>query len=137
VQATPNTAASGGVSSFLNLDVDYEEIMPFARGLVVEDWLRRHDLKRARAVVSAWENQAPDYPELFYWKWQISRQGSSVGDRAWALKYVRACQELSPRKRKADLLDVELCKAKDVAEADLKALEPQSAPVAKGVKADD
>lgn len=85
----------------------------------MRDLMRRSELKKARALLANWETQAADYPEIQYWKWEISNQGGIV-DRAAAVKYLQACQNLTPRRRKSYILDVDLCKGKEAVEAYVK-----------------
>jgi hypothetical protein len=86
----------------------------FIHGLQIKDLLRRTETKRAKALQAQWESASPDYPEVYYWKWMISKEGeSSSGDHSAAQKYVQLCQNLTPRKRKSYNLDVDLCKGKD------------------------
>lgn len=94
------------------------------RGLQIKDFLRRDEIKRAKAVDEQWEKSAPEYPEVYYWKWMISKtedgSGPAKPDRAAAQKYVQLCQNLTPRKRKSYNLDVDLCKGKEAVDAFLK-----------------
>ncbi len=91
----------------------------FAHGLQMLDLINRKELKRAKALLATWEAQAADYPEVHYWKWQLSKQSGAV-DRVAAAKYVQTCVNLTPRKRKTFSLDVDLCKGRAAAEAFLR-----------------
>lgn len=96
-----------------------ESVSNFVHGLQIKDLLRRKEFKRARAILTTWEAQSADYPELHYWKWETSRaQGAE--DRAAAVRYAQLCQNLTPRKRKSYILDVDLCKGKEAVDSYLK-----------------
>ena len=100
-------------------DAEMEPVEKYTKGFQIQDLLRKKEPKKAKAIETAWETQSPDYPEVFYWKWEISKQNGSV-DRAAALKYLQLCQNMTPRKRKAFALDVDLCKGKEAVDAYLK-----------------
>lgn len=106
-------------------DADSDSTEKFVRGLQVLDLLRRKETKKAKGLLVAWEAQAPDYPEVHYWKWRFGKE-TLTPDRAAAAKYVHLCQNLTARKRKSFSLDVDLCKGKEAAEAFLK--EKEAAP---------
>lgn len=108
-------------------DSDSEIVEKSARGLLLLDAVHRKDSKRAKTLVAAWESQAPDYPELYYWKWELAQESGST-DRVAAAKYEQLCQNLTPRKRKAFSLDVDLCKKKDTVSSFLR--EKESLPSA-------
>lgn len=110
-------------------ETDFEIAEKLARGLLVLDLFHRKDFKKAKAVIAAWEIQAPDFPEVFYWKWRLAQE-SEGSDRVSAAKYIQLCQNLTPRKRKIFSLDVELCKKTDVVSAFLR--EKESMPSAAG-----
>jgi hypothetical protein len=92
------------------------------RGLQIKDLLRRSETKRAKALAAQWEASSPEYPEVYYWKWMISKEEAPPAkpDRAAAQKYVQLCQNLTPRKRKSYNLDVDLCKGKESVDTFLK-----------------
>jgi len=90
----------------------------FFRGLQIKDLLRRTEDKRAKALVSQWEAADASYPEVYYWKWMVSK--TETPDRTAARKYVELCQNLTPRKRKSYNLDVDLCKGKETVDTFLK-----------------
>lgn len=106
------------------IGTELEAIEPFLKGLQIGGLVRKKDFKKARAFLSSWESSAPDYPEVYYWKWELTRQTGSA-DRASAVKYSQLCQNLSPRKRKSFSLDVDLCKGKEVVEVYLRETETQ------------
>jgi hypothetical protein len=99
-------------SKLATVDPDLEPVERFVKGISMRDLMRRSELKKARALLSTWEAQAAAYPEVQFWRWQISRQGGVV-DRGAAVRYLQACQNMTPRKRKSYILDVDLCKGKD------------------------
>lgn len=107
---------------------DLEPVKKFARGLRIKALLRKSDFKKARAELSEWETQFAEYPEVFFWKWEVSKALKSP-DRTVAAKYLQLCQGLTPRKRKAYALDVALCKGRDTVEAFLKESESKGLPV--------
>lgn len=88
------------------------------RGLQVKDLVRRTETKKAKALVAQWETADPAYPEVYFWKWTLSKDEKP--DRPAARKYVELCQNLTPRKRKSFNLDVDLCKGKEAVDAFLK-----------------
>ena len=77
------------------------------------------DLKKIKATLQTWETAAPDYPEVQYWKWEVSKV-SGTSDRTAALKYSQLCQNLTARKRKNYSLDTNLCKGKEAVDLYLK-----------------
>lgn len=100
-------------------DPDLDTVERYLHGLQVADWLRHKEAKKAKAILSIWEVQSPDYPELYYWKWQAAKE-TATSDRLSAAKYSQLCQNLTARKRKSFSLDVDLCKGKDAVDAFLK-----------------
>jgi hypothetical protein len=88
------------------------------RGLQIKDLLRREEMKKAKTLLAQWEAAAPAYPEVYFWKWTLSKEEKA--DRAAARKYMELCQNLTPRKRKGFNLDVDLCKGKESVETFLK-----------------
>jgi hypothetical protein len=102
---------------------ELDPVERFTRGLQLQDLLRskdtKKDFKKAKAFLTAWEAQYPDDPEVYNWKWQLSKQ-MAASDRVAAAKYSQLCQNLTPRKRKSFSLDVDLCKGKEAADAFLK-----------------
>ncbi len=121
---------------FLSNDtsVDWGELDSAVRLLVVRDLWRRKDIKAAKAAVIAWETQAPEDPEVWYWKWKTSEPiaskvipalGPDVGsrDRTAARNYLRICHEMTPRRRKMFSMHPELCLATEFVESDLKSSE--------------
>lgn len=98
---------------------DLAPLEKFSRGMAMRDLMRKSDLKKARAQLTSWEKEMPDYPETHYWKWQLSLTAGSA-DRSAAVRYVQACQNLTPRRRKSYILDVDLCKGRVAAENYLK-----------------
>lgn len=123
---------------------EWGELDSAIRLLIVRDLWRRKDVKGARAAVIAWETQAPEDPEVWYWKWKTSeplalRNGaageSTTGqdfatnrdrterDRTAARNYLRICHEMSPRRRKLYSIHPELCLSTETVESDLKSSE--------------
>jgi hypothetical protein len=108
---------------------DLESILPYIRGMQIEDALRKDDLKKAKSLQVTWENESPNYPEAYFWKWQIGKKSAELEpsetkeapERSAILKYIQLCQNLTPRKRSAFSLDIYLCKQKESAEVYLKA----------------
>jgi hypothetical protein len=95
----------------------------FPPGMQVKDLIQRTETKRAKALLAQWQTSAPDYPEVYYWKWMFSKDEQSQSakpDRVAAQKYVQLCQNLTPRKRKSFNLDVDLCKGKESVDSFLK-----------------
>ncbi len=92
-----------------------EHIQLSTRGIMIRELIRRGDLRKAKGVLSTWESRSPDYPELHRWKWRVMQKAGS-GSLAPAVRYVQLCQNLSLRKRKSYILDVELCKEKEAAD---------------------
>jgi tetratricopeptide (TPR) repeat protein len=104
-------------------DADLEPVEKYTRGMQMLDLLRHKELKKAKALLVTWETQSPDYPEVFFWKWQLSKEGTidkTTIDRSAAAKYSQLCQNLTARKRKSFSLDVDLCKGKEAADVFLK-----------------
>jgi hypothetical protein len=112
---------------FAKFASEMEQVESFTRGLNMRLLLRDKDLKKARALLASWEAASPDYPELHYWKWELSRE-SGAPDRMSAVKYTQLCQGLSPRKKKSYSLDTDLCRAKEEAESFLKESSNSLAP---------
>ena len=100
-------------------DTELDGLEKYLHGMRVQDALRRKDVKKARALLAGWEKELPDYPEVHFWKWEISRAAGAL-DRTAAVRYSRLCQNLTPRQRKSFNLDVELCKGKEGVDAYLK-----------------
>lgn len=107
---------------------EFAGVEKYLSGVKINEAIREKDLKRARAELGEWETKAPGYPEIHFWKWELSKLGNGPGDRAEASKYVQSCQALPVRKRKLYALDVSLCRAKEAAEIFLKQSESKSAP---------
>ena len=111
-------------AKFASKDPDLEPVEKYARSLQAALMFRdptviEKDPKKAKAFISTWEVSGGEDPEVFYWKWELSKiLGDS--DRLTAVKYTQRCQNLTPRKKKALSLDVNLCKAKDTVEKELK-----------------
>jgi hypothetical protein len=113
--------------------IDWGGLDSAIRLLVVKDLWRRKDAKGARAATVAWESQAPEDPELWYWKWKTSEEQDSkssglmsaaaVRDRNAARNYLRICHEMTPRRRKMYSVHPELCLATESVESDLKSSE--------------
>lgn len=113
--------------------VDWGTLDSAIRLLLVRDLWRRKDVKGARAAVVAWEAQAPEDPEVWYWKWKTSEpletkaaDGSAPAaarDRTAARNYLRICHEMTPRRRKLYSIHPELCFATESVESDLKSSE--------------
>lgn len=97
-------------------DADMAPVESAMKGLLVGEFLRSKDFKKARVFLGAWETQAPENPEVHYWKWELAR-AMGMSDQASALKYIRLCQSLSPRRRRVYALDVHLCRGKEAVEA--------------------
>ena len=93
-------------------DPDLEPVEKFIRGLQMADLIRQKEIKRAKALLASWETQMPDYPEVYFWKWQFAKE-TGEPERSAALKYAQLCQNLTPRRRKNYILDVDLCKGKE------------------------
>lgn len=100
-------------------DTDLDPVEAYARGLHLLDLVTRKELKKAKTLIATWESQSPDYPEVYYWKWQLSKE-IGVADRLPAMRYSELCQSLTTRKRKIFSLDVDLCKGKAVVDSFLK-----------------
>ncbi len=101
------------------LDPALQPLEGWMRGLELRDLLKSEEIKKAKTLISEWESSAPDYPEVFYWKWLLSKE-SAAPDRAAAQRYTQLCQNLTPRKRKSYNLDVDLCKGKEAVDTFLK-----------------
>ena len=110
-------------------DVDMEPLAGRMKSLQAKELLRRKEWRKSKALLAQWEQASPDDPEILYWRWRFS-EATLQPDRSSAIRYVQACQNLSPRRRKAFRLDVDLCKGKDVVEAYLKSagLQPSTLP---------
>lgn len=112
-------------------DSDLEPVEGFLRGLQLLDLFNRKEFKKAKTLVGSWEAKASDYPEVYFWKWRVSKN-FDITDRAAATKYSQLCQGLSVRKKKNFGLDVDLCKGKTEVEAFLKESENLTqAPITK------
>jgi hypothetical protein len=103
---------TAGLTSATN---ELDNVDKFAKGIFVKDLLFRKEIKKAKQALALWETQFPDYPELYYWKWQLGQQ-TGIKDRTSALRYSQLCQNLTNRKRKSFALDVDLCKGKEAAD---------------------
>lgn len=101
------------------LDSSLKPVEAYVRGMQLRDLIRREEAGKAKAMLAEWAAAAPDYPEVYFWKWTLS-QANEKPDRAAAQRYVQLCQNLTPRKRKSYNLDVDLCKGKEAAETFLK-----------------
>ncbi len=99
---------------------DLEPLMKFARGIEIKDLARRKDYKRAKALLASWETLAPGYPEVLFWKFELSRLSGGAVERQAAVQYSQACQNMTARARKSFNLDVELCKGKVAVDAYLR-----------------
>ncbi|MDX9731652.1 MAG: hypothetical protein RBT63_07770 [Bdellovibrionales bacterium] len=123
------------------MDVEWGPLDSAVRLLLVRDASRRRDWKAVRAGLTAWETQAAEDPEFWFWKWRLvdaSRVGTrsdtgvlrdsnrvddSLRDRSAGRKYLRYCAELTPRRRKKLAIHPRLCSQTEVVEADIKAHE--------------
>lgn len=99
---------------------DLEPLMKYARGVEIKDLARRKEYKRAKALLASWETLAPGYPEVLFWKFELSRLSSAPIERSAAVQYSQACQNMTARTRKSFNLDVELCKGKVAVDAFLR-----------------
>lgn len=99
---------------------DLEPVMKYARGVEIKDLARRKEYKRAKALLATWEAQAPGYPEVLFWKFELSRLAGGSVDRTAATQYSQACQNMTARARKSFNLDVDLCKGKVAVDAYLR-----------------
>lgn len=103
-------------------DVDWAELDGALRMLLVKEAIRRKDLKSAQAALVAWETSPPaaasEDPEFWYWKWRASPELQK--DRSAARKYLRACTEMTPRRRKNFVMHPEFCLHTETVESDLK-----------------
>jgi hypothetical protein len=113
------------------IPADLEGVEKFAYGLQMLDFVNRKELKRAKSLLATWETRSIDYPEVHYWKWQLSKQAGTV-DRVAAAKYIQMCLNLTPRKRKTFGLDVDLCKRRGAAEAFLREKETSPTSITDG-----
>ncbi len=98
---------------------DLEDLKKFTHAMRVQEHLKTKDVRKARTEIAEWETRMPDYPEIFFWRWEISKIAGSP-DRTDAARYLQLCQNLSARKRKSFALDVNLCRGRELAEAFLK-----------------
>lgn len=108
-----------------SLSPELEPLERYWRGLQIKEHIRQKDFKKAKQVLAAWEAQSMEYPEVHYWKWELARK-SGASDRAAALRYVRLCQDMTPRKRKVHSVDVGLCSSQAAVDAYLRENEHQS-----------
>ncbi len=100
-------------------DIDLDGIEKFMKVFSVDENFQKKDFKKARQQLSLWETQSPDYPEVYFWKWQISN-AQGVPDKVSGQKYLQLCKAMTARKRKSFNLDVDLCKSTEDVEAKLK-----------------
>lgn len=105
-------------------DLDLESNERFVRSIQIQEALSRKDFKKVKMILTQWETSAGDYPEVYFWKWKVSRDGETQ-DRSAANKYVQLCQALTPRKKRTFAPDVDLCKGKEAVEAFLRETETQ------------
>ena len=101
------------------LDPSLKSIEWSVRGLQMRDLVRREEDSKAKALLTEWSVSAPEYPEVYFWKWTLSKAGEKP-DRTSAQRYSQLCQNLTPRKRKSYNLDVDLCKGKEAVDTFLK-----------------
>jgi len=106
-------------------DQEWQPLEKFVRGLQIQSYLRKKDLKRAKSTIVTWQAQAAEYPEVFYWKWKMSLEGGTP-DRAAALKYAQLCQNLSVRKKQMYVYDLSLCRGREEVEEFLRGPETAS-----------
>jgi hypothetical protein len=99
---------------------DLEPVLKYARGIEIKDLARRKEYKKAKALLASWETQSPGYPEVLFWKFELSRLGGGPVERTSAVQYSQACQNMTARARKSFNLDVELCKGKVAVDAYLR-----------------
>jgi tetratricopeptide (TPR) repeat protein len=120
-------SGSGGVTLDANqlLSKELGSFEQFARGLLFNELVRKKDFKKARALIAQTENQFPEYPEVYLWKWKLSLLAKAPNREA-ALRYSQACQNLSPRKKKSYFYDVKLCQSKENVEQALKEIDQQT-----------
>jgi tetratricopeptide (TPR) repeat protein len=90
----------------------------FGKSLFLKVLWKQGEIKKAKNILANWETSAPDYPEVYFWRWQVS--GPPPSDREDALKYANLCKNLTVRKKKSYNLDLELCKSKERIEGYLK-----------------
>jgi hypothetical protein len=102
-------------------DLDIEGFERYTKAFVLDDAIRKKDFKKVRQILASWESLAPDYPEVYFWKWQIGLE-LNTPERLSGEKYLQLCKALSVRKRKSFNLDVDLCKNTDEVEAKIKTL---------------
>ena len=119
------TASCAKNSTFLatkipTLTADLGPLEKYARSIQIKEMINRKEFAAAKALVSKWEAEVPDYPEVYFWKWELSRLAKAP-DRAAAVKYTQTCQHLTTRKRKSYILDPDLCKGKAAVDEYLKA----------------
>ena len=100
-------------------EIDLEGVEKYLKVFSIEQSYFKKDYKKAKQLISNWEAQSPEYPEVYFWKWQTSA-ALGTPDRQSAQKYLQLCKGLSARKRKLFNLDVDLCKGIDEVEAKLK-----------------
>jgi len=100
-------------------NADFDGVERFTKVFLVDEAYRKKDMKKAHQILSDWEAQAADYPEVYFWRWKLALAQNGV-DRASAQKYIQLCKGLTVRKRKLFNLDVELCKNTEEVEAKLK-----------------
>lgn len=100
-------------------DVEYDGAEKFMKVFSVDESFQKKDFKKAKQQLANWETQAPDYPEVYYWKWQISN-AQGIPDRSSGQKYIQLCKAMTARKRKSFNLDVDLCKYTEDVETKLK-----------------
>ena len=110
-------------------DFDLDGMEKYTKSLQAAQLLRKKDGKKMKSFLTQWEASAPEDPEVYYWKWKVADEGVQSG-RLAAVRYSQACQNLSPRKRKAFRFNIDLCKGKDIVDAYLKSagLQPSTLP---------
>ena len=104
-------------------DSNLEGVEKYLKVFNLEQSFSKKDYKKAKQQLSSWEQVMPDYPEIYFWRWQISL-AQLTPEKAMGQKYVQLCKALSPRKRKSYNLDVDLCKSVEDVESKLKNLKP-------------
>ena len=107
---------------------DLEPVMKYVRVIEIKDLARRKEYKKAKTVLAGWEALAPGYPEVSFWKFELSRLSGGPVERAAAVQYSQACQNMTVRARKSFNLDVELCKGKGAVDAYLRETGLKPAP---------
>ena len=128
IQALDCSKSSLLAAKLSSPDPQMASLEAWLRPIKIRSFLNSDEFKKAKALASDWESADRDYPEVYYWKWRISKEASDKDDaspqekpdRIAAQKYVQLCQNLTPRKRKSFNLDVELCKGKESVDAFLK-----------------